>query len=208
MPPFPSSPPPCGEGLGVGVISRLPACHELPPRLPCGELRRRDEARGAGTDRGIPEAEGQGVPRHRHACRPRRLRPLLGRGAEDRRMARRHRQAAGGDAAGRGAGAARALSRRCARREPRRRHAALSRLAGDRAPPAAAAGPADGDRAASGRRGGAEGALRRRRPDAGRSSSTAGWRSAPTCRPRRSAGWCWSTRPSRRRASSTGWPRG
>ena len=30
----------------------------------------------------------------------------------------------------------------------------------------------------------------------------AGWRSTPTCRPRRSAGWCWSIRRSRRTASS------
>ena len=37
-------------------------------------------------------------------------------------------------------------------------------------------------------------------------SSTAGWRSARNCRPRNSAGWCWSTRPSRSPASSTAWP--
>ena len=38
----------------------------------------------------------------------------------------------------------------------------------------------------------------------GSSSSMAGWRSTPTCRPRKSAAWCWSIRPSRNWASSSG----
>ena len=39
------------------------------------------------------------------------------------------------------------------------------------------------------------------------SSWTDGWRSARICRRRRSAGWCWSTRPLRWQASSTAWRR-
>jgi len=42
----------------------------------------------------------------------------------------------------------------------------------------------------------------------GSSHSTAGWRSALMSRPRRSGDWLSSTRPSRRRVSGSGWPRG
>ena len=54
----------------------------------------------------------------------------------------------------------------------------------------------------------AEGAVCRRLIRSASSNSTAGWRSARICRRRKSAAWCWSIRPSRRRANSTAWPEG
>ena len=97
----------------------------------------------AAADR-IPEAEGQGLSRHRHACRRWPLRPF-------RRW--RRRRPANGATASDGFSTCRRKARppallapyldAVARRQSRRRAQALSRLAADRARPAAPAGPAD-----------------------------------------------------------------
>ena len=88
-----------------------------------------------------------------------------------------------------------------------RRHAALlSRLAVDRPPSLPPAGPADRGRAAPGRRQALSPSSLPATSRCARSRSTAGWRSAPSCRPRSAAGWCWSTRPMRSRTSSPASP--
>ena len=179
--------------------------HELPPRLPRRRLRRCGQARGAGAPHRAAEAEGHRLPRHRHPCRHRPLRSHRRRGDALGRMAGGHRPAVAAATSPPALAALLAplMDAVKAANDGGETLAPLSRLAVDRAPPLPPAGPADRGRAAPGRR---QGARRRASPATSRcapSPSTAGWRSAPSCRPRSGAGWCWSIRPTRRPTSST-----
>ena len=178
---------------------------ELPPRLSRRRLRRCRQACGARPSHRAAEAEGHRLPRHRHPCRHRALRSHQQRGGALGRMAGRHRPAVAARPRTRPRRPPRPLAGGGEGRQSGERHAALlSRLAVDRPPSLAPPGPADRGRAAirtTPRR------LPRCLPATFRcapSRSTAGWRSAPSCRPRSGAGWCWSIRPTRSRTSSTG----
>jgi hypothetical protein len=87
------------------------------------------------------------------------------------------------------------------------RHALLSRFAEALAHAVPPAGPAVGDGTASrGFRGCTACSKAITMPAS--PSSTAGWRSARICRRRKSAASCWSIRPSRRTANTSGWSMG
>ncbi len=153
---------------------------------------------------GLSEAEGKGVPRHRHSCRGRPLRSFV-RGS-------RKRPANGRDGIGRllerefQPEAAVLLAPYLDAVRACNRHGASPSYPGS---PLivrhllAQAGPAVGHRTSSARRACTENAVRRRLSRSALSNSTAGWRSARICRRRKSAGWCWSIRLSRRPANST-----
>ena len=143
--------------LAPAPTAMAPTRDELSPRLPRGQLCRRREARRARAPDRAAEGEGDGVSRHRHPRRYRPLRPRRRAGEPDRANGRAASAAfsAQGSLPSLAALlspylAAVAAAQALAPSWPGPFAPPLPRLAVDRAPSPAAAGPAHRRRAASG----------------------------------------------------------